>query len=221
MPLNPPPLAALLLAVAMAMAATSPAALAGPELRATVLSIGDGDTIRVLQGQQRITIRLACIDAPEMAQAPYGAQSRSYLQTRLRIGAPVTILPQTVDRYGRTVAEVIGEINLGLATVEDGQAFAYRKYLGQCDAREYHDAEFRASRSRYGVWRVPGGITRPWDFRRSRSAGRSASAAGSITGGRTVRCSEIGSFARAQELLRQGHTDLDGNGDGEACESLR
>ncbi|MCX5944827.1 MAG: thermonuclease family protein [Cyanobacteria bacterium] len=61
----------------------------------------------------------------------------------------MTLRPQTVDRYGRTVAEVIGEINLGLATVEDGMAFAYRKYLGQCDAKEYLDAEFRASRSRY------------------------------------------------------------------------
>jgi len=37
---------------------------------ATLLSIWDGDTIRVQQGQQRITVRLACIDAPEMAQAP-------------------------------------------------------------------------------------------------------------------------------------------------------
>ena len=86
MPLNPPPLATLLLAAAMAMAATSPMAVAGPEVRATVLSIGDGDTIRVQQGHQRITVQLACIDAPEMAQAPYGAQSRAYLQTRLRIG---------------------------------------------------------------------------------------------------------------------------------------
>jgi endonuclease YncB( thermonuclease family) len=165
------PLAALLLAVAMAPMALSPA-VAGPEVRATVLSIGDGDTIRVQQGQQRITVRLACIDAPEMAQAPYGAQSRAYLQTRLRIGTPVTLLPQTVDRYGRTVAEVIGEINLGLAMVEDGMAFAYRPYLDQCDARTYLEAEFRAFRHRHGVWQVPGGITRPWEFRRRRTTGR-------------------------------------------------
>lgn len=33
------------------------------------------------------------------------------------------------------------------------------------------------------------------------------------------RCREIDSVAKAQELLRQGHTYLDG--DGEACESLR
>ncbi|WP_396108937.1 thermonuclease family protein [Cyanobium sp. Cruz-8D1] len=137
------------------------------------------------------------------------------------MGAPVTLLLQTEDRYGRIVAEVIGEINFGLALVEDGMAFAYRKSLGQCDAREYLDAEFRASRRRYGVWRVPGGITRPWDFRRGRSAGRSARSTESIPGGRTYRCGEIGSFARAQELLRQGHTYLDGDGNGEACESLR
>jgi len=39
-------------------------------------------------------------------------------------------------------------------------------------------------------------------------------------GGRRYRCLEIGSYVRAQELLHQGHTDLDSNGDGEACESL-
>jgi len=166
MPLNPPPLAALSLAVVMTMAATSTAAMAGPEVRATELSIGDGDTIRVQQGQQRLTIRLACIDAPEMAQAPYGAQARSYLQTRLRPGSTVTLQPQTIDRYGRTVAEVIGEINLGLAMVEDGQAFVYPKHVHQCDAEEFRAAERRASRAGLGIWRFPGGITRPWEFRR-------------------------------------------------------
>ncbi|WP_322775240.1 hypothetical protein [Synechococcus sp. CBW1107] len=54
----------------MLVVQAAPAAMAGLEVRATVLSIGDGDTIHVQQGQQRITIRLACIDAPEMAQAP-------------------------------------------------------------------------------------------------------------------------------------------------------
>jgi hypothetical protein len=156
-----------------------------------------------------------------MAQAPDGADARSYLQSRLRLGSSVTLKPQTVDRFGRTVAEVIGEVNLNLALVEDGMAFAYRRYLGQCDAKEYLDAEFRASRRRTGVWRVPGGITRPWDFRRGRSSGQFASSTDSIPGGRTYRCGEIGSFARAQELLREGHSYLDGNGDGVACERLR
>ncbi|WP_259727879.1 MULTISPECIES: thermonuclease family protein [unclassified Synechococcus] len=127
MPLSLRPLAALLLAVAITPAALSQSsALAGTEVRATVLSIGDGDTIRVQQGQQRITVRLACIDAPEMAQAPHGAQARRYLQSRLRLGSSVTLRPQTVDRYGRTVAEVISGVNINLALVEDGLAFVDR-----------------------------------------------------------------------------------------------
>ena len=81
------------------------------------------------------------------------------------------------------------------------------------------EAEARASRGRLGVWQVPGGITRPWDFRRGR---RSATTpAGTTPGGRRYRCKEIGSYTKAQELLRQGHSYLDGNGDGEACEALR
>lgn len=38
--------------------------------QARVVSIGDGETIRVQHGTKRLTIRLACIDAPEMAQWP-------------------------------------------------------------------------------------------------------------------------------------------------------
>jgi Excalibur calcium-binding domain len=39
--------------------------------------------------------------------------------------------------------------------------------------------------------------------------------------GKTYRCKQIGSWAKAQELLKQGHSYLDGDGDGEACESLK
>jgi len=117
----------------------------------------------------------------------------------------VTLDEKTTDRYGRLVAEVFKDININLVLVEDGQAFAYRQYLRGCNAKEYLDAEYRASRRRYGVRQVKGGITRPWDFRR----------------GRRYSCKEIGSYARAQKLLRRGHTYLDSNKDGQACDSLR
>jgi endonuclease YncB( thermonuclease family) len=193
-------------------------ALATAQGRAgNVISIGDGDTIRVRQQDRAITVLLACIDAPEMAQQPHGQRSREYLRMRLPIGSTVRLDVKTTDRYGRTVAEVISKINIGLALVEDGQAFAYRQYLSGCDAKEYLDAEVRASRRRAGVWQVSGGITRPWDFRRSPRA-RSIPD-GSTPDGRRYTCREIGSYARAQQLLRQGHTYLDGDGDGETCES--
>ena len=208
----------LLPLVGLACLLLLPTVVVGQGSASTVVSIGDGDTIRVRQGGRAITVRLACIDAPEMAQQPHGQQARDYLRMRLPIGSPVRLDVKTTDRYGRAVAEVIGDINIGLAMVEDGQAFAYRQYLSGCNAQEYLDAEVRASRRRAGVWQVSGGITRPWDFRRSPRARNIPG--GSTPDGRRYTCREIGSYARAQQLLRQGHTYLDGDGDGEACESL-
>jgi hypothetical protein len=102
-----------------------------------------------------------------MTQQPHGQRAQDYLRMRLPIGSQVDLDVKTTDRYGRTVAEVIGQINIGLPLVEDGQAFAYRQSLSGCDAREYLDAEYRASHRRHGVWQVSGGISGPWDFRRS------------------------------------------------------
>jgi len=145
--------AASALAVALALLPMAMAqAPAGASPGATVISVGDGDTIRVRMNGKPITVRLACIDAPEMGQSPYGQQARTDLQQRLPIGREVTLDVKTTDRYGRSVAEVFSGVNINLALVEDGQAFAYRQYLGGCSAKEYLDAEARASRRRYGVW---------------------------------------------------------------------
>ena len=208
-----------LLGVVALAALAWPSEVVAQGVKATVLSIGDGDTIRVLQAGKALTVRLACIDVPETAQRPYGQQARTYLRQRLPIGREVSLNIKTTDRYGRSVAEVLSGVTINLALVEDGQAFAYRQYLNGCDAQAYLEAEDRASRAHLGVWQVKGGITRPWDFRRGR---RSAVIPdGTTPGGRRYRCSEISSYTKAQELLRQGHRYLDGNGDGEACESLR
>ncbi len=222
------PIAAMVLLAASSSSSASPSA-------ASVISIGDGDTLRVADGSRRITIRLACIDAPETAQAPYGMASREELQRLAPVGSGVTLRILDTDRYGRTVAEVIhGGVNVNLAMVRSGQAFAYRQYLSRCDQAAYLGAERQAEFARSGVWAVTGGITRPWDWRQSRRnpsrhststpAGRESltSSKGGVvrTGSRTT-CKSIGSFGRAQELLRQGHTYLDRNGDGVACESLR
>jgi hypothetical protein len=112
---------------------------------------------------------------------------------------------------------VISETIINRALVEDGQAFAYRQYLSGCDAKAYLEAEERASRARLGVWQVKGGITRPWDFRRGRHSASIPD--GTTPGGRRYRCKEIGSSDRAQDLLNQGHTYHDGDGD--ACDFLR
>ena len=55
-------------------------AFATPALADTVLSIGDCDTLTVIGPNGRRTIRLACVDAPETAQTPYGYAARAALQ---------------------------------------------------------------------------------------------------------------------------------------------
>ena len=185
---------------------------------ATVVFVGDGDTVRVSEGSKRITVRLACIDAPETSQRPWGARSMALLKRLTPVGSEVTLRVKTTDRYGRTVAELLNRRgNVNQLMVRAGQAFAYRRYLRQCDAQKYLEIENEAKRLSLGVWSLgPSGITRPWDYRQGRRS--SASSSGSS---RKYRYKDIGSWSRAQQLLAQGHRYLDGDGDGEACESLR
>jgi hypothetical protein len=63
--------------------ATAPVAVAAPEERATVLSIGNGDTIRVQKGQQRITVRLACHREASPLRKPDGPGSSGAADLRL------------------------------------------------------------------------------------------------------------------------------------------
>jgi micrococcal nuclease len=139
----------------------------GQGISASVLSIGDGDTIRVNQDRRTVTVRLACIDAPETAQGESGAVATQMLKQLLASG-PLEIRPQTVDRYGRTVAEVYaGGRNVNLEMVRLGAAYAYRQYLSGCDESAYLSAEGQAERYRQGVWRW-GNEVKPWDFRKNR-----------------------------------------------------
>jgi endonuclease YncB( thermonuclease family) len=92
--------AASTLAVALAllpMAMTQAPVGASPG--ATVISVGDGGTIRVRMNGKPITVRLACIDALETALSPYGQQSRQYLQERLPVGSTVRLGEKTTARY--------------------------------------------------------------------------------------------------------------------------
>ncbi len=75
-----------------------------PSNAAEVLEIGDGDTLTVTEGSQRIKVRLVCVDAPETSQTPYGITARQALNSLLPVGSDVTLRSKATDRYGRTVA---------------------------------------------------------------------------------------------------------------------
>ncbi len=71
-----------------------------------------------------------------------------------------------MDRYGRTVAELLAAgRNVNLEMVRSGAAFVFYRYLRDCNGAAYEQAEQQAQRFRQGVWRWDQGIERPWDFR--------------------------------------------------------
>jgi micrococcal nuclease len=91
-------------------------------LTATVVSVGDGDTIRLKTGNKTVTVRLACIDAPEMKQNPWGQQSSARLKQLLPVGQGITLRAIETDKYKRLVAEVfMGNRSINVNMVQEGQ----------------------------------------------------------------------------------------------------
>jgi micrococcal nuclease len=137
---------------------------------AKVISTGDGDTLRVNSQGKNLTIRLACIDAPESSQRPWGQQSATKLKQLLPPGQAVQIREVEKDRYGRVVAELfVGSQSVNLQMVSQGQAVVYRSYLNACAATQaqYLQAEAQAKQKRLGFWNQSNPVM-PWDFRRGR-----------------------------------------------------
>ena len=80
--------------------------------------------LRLREGSRTVNVRLACIDAPESSQAPFGSQARQQLQALAPVGSSVELRIQATDRYGRSVAEIArGGRNLNQALVASGVAF--------------------------------------------------------------------------------------------------
>ncbi|WP_199307287.1 thermonuclease family protein [Alkalinema sp. FACHB-956] len=199
------------------------------DLNAKVVSIGDGDTITVQQGNAKTTVRLACIDAAEMKQGNWGTQSKRQLQRLLPIGQTVRIRDVEKDKYGRLVGEIfVGNKSINLEMVNAGEAVVYRQYLSACpdNQRQYLNAERWAKAEKRGFWNQANPVM-PWDFRHGKST----------TTPRTqpqqqfpacVRsdcdCKDFSSREEAEAVFRAFPGDpfrLDGDRDGIPCESLR
>ena len=98
-----------------------------------IKSCYDGDTCTTSKGEK---IRLACIDSPELkgdkANPVPAKKARDYLNN-LIANKLVFIKRITLDKYGRTVAELYkDEINIQKLLVDKNLAKIYKKYSYQC-----------------------------------------------------------------------------------------
>ena len=142
--------------LAVAAVAAEPATLAGK-----VVSVHDGDTLRVLDaaGTQH-KVRLQGIDSPETKQA-FGTKARNRLAD-LTLGKTVTVRVHGRDRYGRTLGtvEAAGQ-DVNRQMVADGFAWHYVEYSKDAGlARAERDAR-AAGR---GLWADKAPVA-PWTWR--------------------------------------------------------
>lgn len=143
-------------------------AAGGTALAATVLAIDSGDTLRVRDGAVVRSVRLACLDAPELGQEPHGARAMAALRHWLPAGTAVRLTPNESGNTppGVVVAEVALEATtVNVELVRAGLAFTTPEAPAGCDPLRYAEAESSARFRRLGVWQVEGGSERPWLWR--------------------------------------------------------
>ncbi len=191
----------------------------------------DGDTLNMTG----IVIRLHGIDAPEYSQTctrggeswACGKEAAAKLSALVE-GKPVRCEYRDTDDYGRTVATCrVGPIDLSAAMVDAGLAVALPNFT-----TAYVANEARARDRRIGIW--AGEFQMPADYRRANPVPRAGSAPPRTTrapspvparpsGVYYRNCKEA--WAAGAAPLRRGapgyRPEMDGDGDGIACEPYR
>src|SRR5215475_3613720 len=130
-----------------------------------VVGVLDGDTIEVLHKKHPERIRLNGIDCPEKGQA-YGKKAKQ-AASELVFGKQVTLQTHGLDKYGRTIADVLlpNGTNVNHQLVKDGWCWWYRKYAPGDTILEGLEKDAREAKK--GLWADPAPIP-PWVYRKAR-----------------------------------------------------
>jgi micrococcal nuclease len=133
-------------------------------LRGKVIGIMDGDTFDLLNGTEKVRVRLEGIDSPEKGQ-PFGNNAKKALSD-LCFGQNVQVAVSNKDRYGRAIARVY--LTDGRCINEEmlrqGMAWHFKRYSD--DAR-WARMENTARSARVGLWADPRPVA-PWEWRSQR-----------------------------------------------------
>lgn len=207
---------AALLAVCLALAVprgTYAQVESGQTFTGRITQVTDGDTYDVHRSiGGTVPIRLHGVDAPESAQ-PYG-RAATRAARRIAGGKNARVTVEEIGRYGRAVARIeVGGGDLGALLLQRGLAWYYEQYAP--NETEYARLERQARNANRGLWSKAAPIP-PWEWRDRSSGGDSQVA--------DKDCSDFDTQPEAQAFFEAHQPGdphrLDGDGDGEACESL-
>jgi len=140
-----------------------------------VVAVHDGDTVSVIINNTKEKIRLIGIDAPEIAQKPWGEKAKKYLEALLSSSEWNVKLEFDVDKrdkYGRLLAYIWttdGKL-INLLMVKSGYAMLFTFPPNVKYVTELKVAQREARDRGLGIWADPsvdGGLKeRPGDYRR-------------------------------------------------------
>lgn len=200
-------------------------AAADCDLEGKVIKVSDGDTVKILDADNKIhRLRLAGIDAPEGKQA-FGKVSGRFL-SKMVSQKTVCVKGNKRDRYQRLVGVIHYQgIDVNLEMVESGLAWHYKKYQKEqtkSDREIYANAEKMARSNVIGLWSEPSPI-KPSDWRKGkrRAKPKKPTIHDEFKCGEKRFCSEMSSCEEAKYYLTQcGLNRIDGNNDGIPCSKL-
>jgi endonuclease YncB( thermonuclease family) len=127
-----------------------------------LLSVSDGDSVRLSVDGSPAKFRLATVDAPEHDQ-PYGHESRNCLRSILDQGQLTAVIHKT-DKYGRLIGDLfVDGARVDVSLVEQGCAWWYSRYApANVSLIRAHYAAMEAG---VGLWQDSRAIA-PEDWRR-------------------------------------------------------
>lgn len=142
-----------------------------------VTEVNDGDTVTIITKSflgiiiKTEKVRLIGIDAPELAQEPFGRKAKNHLKKILRESdwlVKVELDVQKRDRYGRVLAYLWtkqGEM-VNYRMVRDGYAMVYTVAPNVKYAEKLLEAQRLAREEGRGIWGKDGLKETPQDWRK-------------------------------------------------------
>jgi len=138
----------------------------------TVVTVFDGDTIKVRGMDLTFTVRLVGIDCPEMGfrgkkSQPFGHEAREYLISLLG-RQKIALKSYGTGGYNRQLAEIFVDAkNINIEMIRAGLAEVYKgKTPENFDSRMYINAELTAKRKKKGMWRQGDSYMSPRQWRK-------------------------------------------------------